>query len=121
MKTKILVVDDDKDIVLAIETILRMEGYDVIHAYTGEESLSLIKTEQPTLMLLDFMLPDMTGKEVIEIIRKDNTIDNFPIILISAAHSVKEMSQHIPIQGLIEKPFELDQLLSTVAKFARTS
>lgn len=116
MKRKILIVDDDKDIVLAIETILSMEGYTVVHAYNGRDSFITADTEKPDLILLDFMLPDMTGKDIVEVLRKKDGFASTPIVLISAAHGLKEIANQIPIQGLIEKPFEIDHLMTTVEK-----
>lgn len=116
MTNKILVVDDDKNIVLAIETILNLENYDTISAFTGEESIKKAKSEQPMLILLDFMLPDMTGKQVVERIRRDDALKDIPIILISATHDLIEICKEIQIQGIIEKPFDLETLTSTVAK-----
>lgn len=116
MAKKILIVDDDRDIVSAIETILGLENYKIIAAYTGEESIISAKKEHPSLILLDYMLPDMTGKEVVERIRSDDEVKEIPIVLVSATHGLRQLAQGIQIQGIIEKPFDLDVLTSTVAK-----
>lgn len=120
MKNKIptiLVVDDDKDIVNAICTILSMENYHTQEAVTGKEALTIVENSKPDLILLDYMLPDMTGKDIVEKIRKDPQLKNLPIILISAAHGVQELGQNIAIDDWIEKPFELDLLLTKISKF----
>lgn len=111
----ILIVDDDRDIVTAIETILSMENYKTHHAYSGKECLAYVEHNQPDLILLDYMLPDMTGKDVVDYIRKSKTLSHVPIILITAAHGVKDIAQNLPIQSWIEKPFELEKLLQVVA------
>ena len=115
-ESSILIVDDDRDIVTAIETILSMENYKTAHAFSGKECLTYLEKNQPDLILLDYMLPDMTGKEIVAFIRGNETLSHVPIILISAAHGVKDIAQNLPIQAWIEKPFELEKLLQVVAK-----
>ncbi len=116
MAKKVLIVDDDRDIVSAIETILGLENYKTVTAYTGEDSITSARKEHPSLILLDYMLPDMTGKQVVEKIRKDDELKEIPIILVSATHGLRQLCQGIAIQGIIEKPFDLDILTSTVAR-----
>ena len=77
----ILVVDDDKEIVKAIEIYLNREGYKIFKAYNGKEALEIVKKEEIHLVLLDIMMPELDGMSVASIIRKDNTI---PIIMLSA-------------------------------------
>jgi len=117
MPRKILVVDDDIDIVSAIETILTLEGYTVISAYSGNDSFSLINSEKPDLLLLDYMLPDMTGADVVATLRNNSGTEDLPIVLISAAHGLRAICEKMPIQGWIEKPFELERLLTTVRQY----
>ncbi len=121
MSKKILIVDDDRDIVSAIETILSLENYNTVSAFTGEDSIEIAKKERPSLILLDYMLPDMTGKQVVEEIRRDEDLREIPIILVSATHGLRQLCQGIAIQGILEKPFDLDTLTSTVAKISTTN
>ncbi|CAN5209556.1 N/A [soil metagenome] len=117
MKSKVLIVDDDAAIVMAIETILNMENYATLTAKNGRESLEIAKKELPSLILLDYMLPDMTGRQVVDKIREVRALVDTPIILISATHGLHQLVKNSPIQGIIEKPFELETLISTVAAF----
>lgn len=121
MQKKILVIDDDKDIVSAIETILTMEDYTVFVAYSGKESFRLLHQEHPNLILLDYMLPDLNGEQIVEAIRSDREFVDLPIILISAAHGLKNIGKRIAVQGCIEKPFDLEELLSIVYKYTKSS
>lgn len=121
MKEKVLIVDDDPDIVNAIETILNLEDYATFSAHTGNDGISLAKKELPSLILLDYMLPDMTGKKVVEELRKDSQLRDTPIILISATHGLRQLVKDAPIQDIIEKPFDLETLTSTVAHFLSTN
>lgn len=117
---KILVVDDDHDIVSAIEAILSMESYTLFSAYNGEDCLRLAEKEKPNLILLDYMLPDLSGKDVVEKLRSKNLTKNIPVVLISAAHGLSELCKGLSVQGVIEKPFELELLLKTVKKLTNT-
>lgn len=118
-KARILVVDDDHDIVSAIDTILTMESYGVLCAFTGKDSIHQAKKNNPDLILLDYMLPDMNGKQIVEILRKDTTLHTIPIILISAAHNIEEIAKTMAIQACITKPFELENLLTLVEKYTK--
>lgn len=116
-KGNILIIDDDRDIVNALEIILSMEKYHTSTAFNGTQSLKTLHQDQPDLILLDYMLPDMNGAEVVKKIREDKKYANLPIILISAAHGVEQLGKTLDVQDWIEKPFELEQLLTTVAKY----
>ena len=117
VKSKVLIVDDDPDIVTAIATILTMEDYETVSSQNGADSIITAKKELPALILLDYMLPDMTGKQVVEKLRAIKELSETPIILISATHGLRQLVKDAPIQGIIEKPFDLETLTSSVAKF----
>ena len=91
---KILIVDDDKDIVQLLEIYVRNEGYEPITAYNGKEALTKLNTNPDIgLVILDIMMPEMDGMEVIKQVRKDSSI---PILVVSA--KTTDMDK---IQGLI--------------------
>ncbi len=115
-KKQVLVVDDDKDIVAAIDTILKMEEYSVIHAYSGTESIHLAMECKPDVILLDYMLPDMSGRQIVKILRKKLHFTKLPIILISAVNDIQEIAKTIEVNACISKPFELEELVTCVAK-----
>ena len=109
----ILVVDDDKEIVKAIEIYLNREGYKIFKAYNGKEAEEIVKKEEIHLVLLDIMMPELDGMSVASIIRKDNTI---PIIMLSA-----KSEDYDKIAGLnngaddyITKPFNPLELIARV-------
>jgi len=98
---KILVVDDDQDFVLMISRLLedsRVRRYQVINAYSGYEGLTMIQHHRPDLVLLDLMLPDMDGTQVIERIRANAQWQNIPIVIISAQD---EMDHQLILRGPI--------------------
>lgn len=77
----ILVVDDDKEIVKAIEIYLGRENYNIYKAYDGEQALNIIKQQEIHLVILDIMMPQKDGLETLDEIRKDK---NIPVIMLSA-------------------------------------
>jgi len=111
---RILIVDDDHDIVDAMEAILMMEDYVVMHAYDGNGGIQKAHDCNPQIILLDYMLPDITGKEVAQAIQSHPELHKIPIILVSAAREAQETSKNLGLAGYIEKPFDMDVLLQTV-------
>ena len=118
---KILIVDDDKDIVQLLEIYVRNEGYEPITAYNGKEALTKLNTNPDiSLVILDIMMPEMDGMEVIKQVRKDSSI---PILVVSA--KTTDMDK---IQGLITgaddyvtKPFNPLEVMARVKSLLRRS
>ena len=109
----ILIVDDDKEIVNAIEIYLKKEGYNIFKAYNGEQALQQLEKEQIHLIILDIMMPKKDGIETLHEIRKDKTI---PVIMLSA-----KSEDYDKIEGLntgaddyITKPFNPLELIARV-------
>lgn len=117
MKPDILVVDDDRDIVEAIKTMLTLSGYSARAAYSGSDCLKQMIEKRPSLLLLDLMLPDMDGKQVAKKIREYDNLRSTPIILISAAKEAKAAAKAIGVAAFIEKPFNLHDLLQAIDKY----
>ena len=118
---KILVVDDDKEIVQLLEIYIRNEGYEPVAAYNGKEALTKLNTNPDIgLVILDLMMPEMDGMEVIKQVRKDSDI---PILVLSA--KTTDMDK---IQGLISgaddyvtKPFNPLEVMARVKSLLRRS
>ena len=115
MKT-ILVADDDKNVRLLLETELMLEGYRVILASTGLETLKKIKEETPDLVILDIKMPEMHGLEVLETIRKEKR--NLPIIICTAYE--KMLDDYTiwagQVAGYLTKPIDFDHLRAIIRK-----
>lgn len=79
----ILVVEDDQSLSYFIKSTLTKEGYSVLVAFDGEEAINLAKSERPDLVLLDIVLPKLTGWDVLKYIRSDEDIEHTPVIVIS--------------------------------------
>jgi len=132
---KILVVDDDPDMRLAIGSVLKSRSYEIVEARDGEEALARLKEEKPDLMLLDLLLPKMDGFAVVKELK--NTEERYPNIPILIISSVREEASHrryelevgheLDVDEYIEKPIEpfillerVQRLLSKGGKDAKT-
>jgi DNA-binding response OmpR family regulator len=109
-KEKILLVDDDPSITQLLATILKKEGYETVSANNGKRGLEMIVSEKPDLVLLDLMMPDMTGEEVLEIAQKD--FPEIPVIMVTA-HGSEEKAVQLMKGGAtdyIRKPFDSEEV-----------
>jgi DNA-binding response OmpR family regulator len=113
---KILIVDDELDILDFVQISLEADGFEVITASSGKEALAKIKQESPDLILLDLMMPQMDGYEVMKILKADKQTRNVPVIMLTALAQVDDK-----IKGLntgaddyITKPFDLRELTARV-------
>lgn len=113
---KILVIDDSKVIRIRVREMLPTGNFEVLEAKDGLEGLSLIKKENPNLIMLDFLLPKMSGWEVFQEIQKSATLQKIPLVLMSGRK--EEVTEKItePFQyfSFVEKPFEKNQLVAAI-------
>ena len=113
----ILIIDDDIHINEMLEEVLIQEGYQVSHAYSGTEALLFLANEKPDLILLDLMLPGLTGEEVL------SQIEKIPVIVMSAKVDVKDKVALLlnGAEDYITKPFEIEELLARIVVQLRKS
>jgi two-component system, sensor histidine kinase and response regulator len=119
--SKILVVDDDQRNVRLMESILKTNGYPVIKAYDGQEALDLIASERPDLVLLDVMMPKMSGFEVCQRIRKDYETRLLPVIMVTALNALEEKVQALELgaDDFLSKPINKVELLAKLRSMLR--
>ena len=113
---KILVVDDEDDILHFLELVLREKGYEVVTASGGHEALTKAQLEAPDLVLLDIMMPQMDGWEVLKLLRVDEETAHIPVAMLSARTEAKDRVQGLQ-EGAIDyicKPFSLQELLGKI-------
>lgn len=118
MDTKILIIDDEKDMIEVLSFRLQSCGYQVISATDGESGLKKVKSEQPNLIILDLMMPNMDGYEVARRLKADALSSSIPVIVLTAAVTPDLNSQvsKIQVAACIIKPFEPEALLETIKK-----
>ncbi len=119
--SRILIVDDEFAIVKMLGEILRLQGYLTIEAYGGKEAIEAAQEEEPDLILLDIMMPDMDGIEVCRRLSADPVTRNVPIILVTATKKSEMLGEGIDAGALdfVEKPFQNTELLARVRSALR--
>ena len=116
MKKKILVVDDEDDILNFLELVLGEKGFDVVTASGGQEALTKAQLERPDLVLLDIMMPQMDGWEVLKLLRVDEETAEILVAMLSARTEARDRVQGLQ-EGAIDyicKPFSLQELLGKI-------
>ncbi|MBP8980141.1 MAG: response regulator transcription factor [Syntrophobacterales bacterium] len=120
---KILVVDDEKDIAELIAFNLEQEGFSVFRAGGGEEAMSLIRSKEPDLVILDLMMPGLSGFDVCRLVRKNVATENLPIIMVTARgeNLDKVLGLELGADDYITKPFSVRELVARVRAVLRRS
>jgi len=115
-KPKILAVDDENDLLLIVKTALSNEGFFVITATNGYDALALAEDEQPDLIILDIMMPEMSGFEVLQALRQNEATERIPVIMLTGLSDREKIRDALSsgIDYYIVKPFQLDDLVSKV-------
>ncbi|MBU1205963.1 MAG: response regulator [Proteobacteria bacterium] len=125
-RKKVLVIDDEPDVVTFLTTFLEDHGYETCSAKDGEEGWEKIQKERPDLICLDILMPQKTGVKLYGEIRKDPAVKNTPVVMITAfgppEHPAIEFKKFIhhrssvpPPDGYLEKPIDRSALLKTIA------
>jgi len=113
---KILVVDDEDDILHFLELVLGDKGYSVVTASNGHDALAAAQVDRPDLILLDIMMPKMDGWEVLKLLRVDEQTAGVPVAMLSARTEAQDRVQGLQ-EGAVDyicKPFSLQELLSKI-------
>jgi CheY-like chemotaxis protein len=113
MSKKILIVDDEKDILVTLQDLLEMEGYNVVCAFNGENALLKLQEEKPDLMITDMMMPVMDGIQLINAVRSSSKQAFIPIILMSATATLLQV-ENKGWNIFIKKPSDIDILLNSI-------
>jgi CheY-like chemotaxis protein len=121
-KRRILIVDDEPDVLMLLGERLAKAGYDVIKTSSGKEALELAKSKAPQLIILDIAMPGMDGSEVANILREDAATKSIPIIFLTCLFTKQEEKTcgHMLGQNFfIAKPYDVQELLDEIEKRAR--
>jgi DNA-binding response OmpR family regulator len=113
---KILVVDDEVDLVKTIQFALEAEGYQVLVSYNGEDALNQSRTENPDLILLDIMLPKLDGYKVCRLLKFDKQYKHIPILMLTAKTQQKDrlLGMETGADEYITKPFDMEKLTEKI-------
>jgi CheY-like chemotaxis protein len=117
MAKKILVVDDEPDLLKVLSFRLEKTGYEVFSGVDGQEALDLARKIMPDLIILDVYLPVINGDEVAKILKNDRKLKHIPIFLISATiHTLMQRTAYSGSDAYFTKPFEPEELIGAVKK-----
>lgn len=116
---KILIIDDEEDVLLVLGKRLTGAGYQVVKAKNGKEGIEMAKKENPSLILLDILLPDIDGGEVGRLLKLSDKTANIPIIYLTCLYTKKDEKMQGHEMGanlFVAKPYNPDELLSIIKK-----
>jgi DNA-binding response OmpR family regulator len=117
MNKTILVADDEPNIVISLEYLLKREGYTVVVAHNGQEALDAMAAQRPDLVLLDVMMPVKTGFEVCQEVRASDALKHTKILMLTAKGRDTDMVKGLALgaNGYMTKPFSTHDLVQKVA------
>ena len=118
MPKKVLIVDDEPNIVLSVEFLMKREGYEVATAGDGQEALDMLQDVRPDLMILDVMMPRKNGFEVCEAVRAHPQFGSLPILMLTAKGREAEMKKGLSLgaDAYVTKPFSTHDLIDRVGE-----
>jgi two-component system alkaline phosphatase synthesis response regulator PhoP len=113
---KILLVDDEPNIIMSLEYTFKKNNFQVFIARDGQEALEILKTEQPDLIILDIMMPNVDGYATIEAVRKDKKLSNCKVIFLSAKNKESDIEKGMRLgaNAYMTKPFSIKKLIEQV-------
>ncbi|MBX3679362.1 response regulator transcription factor [Cognatazoarcus halotolerans] len=116
MTKKILIADDEVNIVISLEFLMKREGFEVVLAADGEEAITKIREEKPDLVLLDVMMPRKTGFEVCQELRSDPAMQDLKILMLTAKGRDTEVAKGMALgaDAYMTKPFSTHELVERV-------
>lgn len=116
VKQRILVVDDDREVVRLMRAYLEQAGYEVLVAYDGETTIHTLRRERPDLLLLDLMLPDKDGYDITRLVRTDATLSTLPIIMLTARvdDTDKIVGLEMGADDYVTKPYNPREVVARV-------
>ncbi len=119
-KPRVLIIEDDPDMIDLLSVILRRGGYQAVPALGGREGLRILREDGADLILLDLMMDDISGWRVLELVKEDESLRQIPVLIVSARHFLEDPDQTAAHAGLFEgylvKPFVVRDLLTKIVE-----
>ena len=121
MKNKIVIVDDNANNLLLEKDLMEIAGFEVFEAINATDGIALVRKEMPDVIIMDVRLPDMSGLEAINILRKDKNILKIPVVFVTASvlEAEKQALVTIPNSGFISKPIDTRTFAKDISKFIK--
>lgn len=116
---KILLIEDSKKLANALKPAIESRGYELVWADDGIKGLDIAKKINPDIILLDLMLPKVSGFEICKLLKKDDKTFKIPVIIISTLHKEQDiiLAKEMGADKYIEKPYDLNEIMNEVEKF----
>jgi len=123
MTHKVLIADDEPNIVISLEYLMKRAGYEVLVARDGQEALDLLRRERPRLVLLDVMMPKKSGHEVCQELRADDQIKDTLVLMLTAKGRDTDVDKGLGVgaDAYMTKPFSTKELVAKVAQMLDTA
>lgn len=121
MGKRIIIYDDDKDILLVVSTILKIEGYEVVCKEDCRQLDQDLETFQPKVILMDNWLPDFGGVKATQYIKEQPAYKHIPVIFFSANSNVEELAKEAGADFLLKKPFDMAELKQTINRAIKST
>jgi two-component system phosphate regulon response regulator PhoB len=121
MRRKILIIEDDNDILDITTTVLNLANFDVAGSNGTDDIIALVTLHQPDLILTDYMLPGLTGGQICRLIKDNKQTEHIPVILMSAYQRQAIDIGNFNYDAYIKKPFNIEHLVNTINKFINLS
>ena len=120
MATRILIAEDEPNIVESLTFLLRRAGYDVASVLDGEAALAHLRARAPDLMILDLMLPRRNGFEVLKVVKADPVLRSMPVLVLTAKGQPQDrkLAEEIGVEAFITKPFSNREIVEEVRRLA---
>jgi DNA-binding response OmpR family regulator len=115
---RVLIAEDERNIVESLRFVLTREGYEVSHALDGAEALALVRREAPDALVLDLMLPKMSGYDVLKEVRADAQTRALPILMLTAKGQAydRQAAQDLGVDAFMTKPFSNSDVIEQIAR-----
>lgn len=122
MSARILIAEDDRHIMESLTFVLERDGYAVTAAFDGEEAIRQLRGTPPDMMILDLMLPKMTGFEVLKQVKADARLKSLPVIVLTAKGQAQDrrMAEEIGVEDFMTKPFSNRDIVAAVRRVTGT-
>ncbi|WP_255412586.1 response regulator transcription factor [Aquimarina aquimarini] len=115
-KKKILIVDDEPNIVMSLEYTFKKNNYEVFIARDGSEAIEILKTQIPDIVLLDIMMPNVDGYQTLEHIRSDASTKNIKVVFLTAKNKVSDIEKGLAlgVDKYLTKPFSIKKIMTEI-------
>ena len=121
MSIRVLIAEDEPHIIESLSIVLRREGFDVSAVLDGESVIEHLRSERPNVVILDVMLPQLNGFEVLKRIKSDPSLAAIPVIILTAKGQAQDrrMAEEIGVDGFMTKPFSNRDIVDEVRRLTQ--